>query len=435
MRNLVVVGMQWGDEGKGKVVDFLAEHFDVVARFQGGSNAGHTVIDGNRIFKFRIMPTGAVRGKKVVIGNGVVLDPFVLEEEIQSLESAGITIDLLISERAHIITPYHIQIDSLQEKMKSDMKVGTTKRGIGPTYSDKVSRIGIRVCDILSNESSQWEQLSEASKLRIGNLYSSQIDIPVTEIFNRLRDVLLKLRDYVGDTGEFLLGAIHTGKRILFEGAQGALLDIDHGTYPYVTSSNCVSSAAATGSGISFKHLDAVLGIAKAYTTRVGQGPFPTEIQDTMAEHLLKTGKEYGTITGRARRCGWLDLVALRYAARINGTEFLALTKADVLCDIDPVQVCVAYELDGEELCSIPANTSVLDSVNPVYEEMPGWHSIQSDEYENLPGTLREYISTIEKLVDSKVVIVSVGPDRNDTIIVPGSHSDMLELNDNNRDD
>ncbi|MFW9786322.1 MAG: adenylosuccinate synthase [Candidatus Thorarchaeota archaeon] len=421
-QNLVVVGLQWGDEGKGKIVDVLSESFDIVVRFQGGSNAGHTVIVDDQTHKFRIIPTGAVRGRTVVIGNGVVVDPIVLLEEIETLKLAGVKVDLLISDRAHLITPYQIQIDSLRESSKHSMKLGTTKRGIGPTYSDKVSRIGLRFCDFVNNPSEPWTQLELTSKALIEKVHETAIensDVASLDSYALSVDQLLR---YVGDSGEYLESAVRSGKRILFEGAQGTLLDIDHGTYPFVTSSNCVSATAATGTGLSFLKLDSVLGICKAYQTRVGTGPFPTELNDEIGQRIRDQGKEYGTVTGRPRRCGWLDLVALNYAIRLNGSNNLAITKADVLTGIDPLKVCIAYDIDGEETKSFPASAQVLSDVTPVYEELEGWTeelkvSQNIDGVDSLPDQLRKYLGFIEHTTSSVVSLLSIGPDRADTIV------------------
>jgi adenylosuccinate synthase len=418
-QSLVVVGLQWGDEGKGKIVDVLSERFDIVVRFQGGSNAGHTVVIGDVTHKFRIIPTGAVRGKSVVIGNGVVVDPKVLLQEIVSLKNAGVDVDLLISNRAHLITPYQIQIDGLREAAKGDKKVGTTKRGIGPTYSDKISRIGIRFCDFIESEGEQWSLLESMSKSRIEKVHDSKVEGHALK--QSFTESVEKLLPHVGDSGEYLETAMKSGKRVLFEGAQGTLLDIDHGTYPFVTSSNCVSAAASTGTGVSFSRLDSVLGICKAYLTRVGTGPFPTELDDEIGQKMRERGKEFGTVTGRPRRCGWLDLVALNYAIRINGSQYLAITKADVLTGIDPLKVCVAYEVDGTKTKTYPASAQVLSKVIPIYEELEGWSeeippSSSLTGFDVLPAPLKKYIDFIEKSTGSKVAVVSVGPDRADTI-------------------
>jgi len=426
MGNLVVVGLQWGDEGKGKIVDVLSENFDIVTRFQGGSNAGHTVIIGADIFKFRLMPTGAVRSKKVVIGNGVVVDPFILVHELEQLTSAGLDIDLLVSDRAHFITPFHIRIDGLQENAKGDQKIGTTKRGIGPTYADKISRIGVRASDLLDSiNSHQWKVLEETSTSRIQELHQSEVGEITQKSLDDYSKVLKQVVPLVGDASEFLNSAIDSGQRVLFEGAQGTLLDIDHGTYPFVTSSNCVSAAAATGSGVSPTKIGSILGIAKAYITRVGAGPFPTELDDATGAILRTRGSEFGTVTGRPRRCGWLDLVALKYAVRVNGAEYLAVTKIDVLNGLESLKVCVGYEIDGTELNTIPASSTTYSKVTPIYEELDGWSDLpeisdETDTFSSIPDALMDYLQKIETWTGSKVAILSLGPDRADTIQVPG---------------
>lgn len=425
MQNLVIVGLQWGDEGKGKLVDYLSELFDIVARFQGGSNAGHTVIIGDTVHKFRIIPTGAIRGKKVVVGNGVVLDPEILLNEMEQLRKAGIGIDMLLSDRAHLITPYHIEIDGLQESAKGQHKVGTTKRGIGPTYADKISRIGIRVCDFTDNSGlEKWNQLEEIARTRIERVHESDVKIPASS-FSDYSKLLGSLAPYVGDCGEFLSQQMDAGKSVLFEGAQGSLLDIDHGTYPFVTSSNCVSAAAATGTGVSPQRISDVLGICKAYLTRVGAGPFPTELFDETGSLIQQKGGEFGTVTGRPRRCGWLDLVALRYAVRLNGAQHLAVTKLDVLSGIKKLKVCIAYNIDDKEVTTLPASSEVYSRAIPVFEEIDGWDApsennwgeVVSQGYEALPAELLNYLSMIENFTGTTVAIASVGPDRSETLI------------------
>ncbi len=425
MQNLVVVGLQWGDEGKGKIVDVLSGNFDIVTRFQGGSNAGHTVKIDENVFKFRLMPTGAVRGKKSIIGNGVVVDPLILNNEIEQLRKAGLNIDVVISDRSHFITPYQILIDELEEKTKGNLLVGTTKRGIGPTYADKVSRIGIRASDIADlYDSSEWKIFEGSSRSKINRLYDSSIDATAKTQLHEFKEVLLKIMPFIGDSSEVLNSAIESGKRVLFEGAQGTLLDIDHGTYPYVTSSNCVSAAASIGTGVPPTKLGSILGIVKAYLTRVGTGPFPTELDDETGQMIRDKGGEFGTVTGRPRRCGWLDLVALRYAVNLNGTHYLAITKADVLTGINPLKLCVAYDIDGSEVRTVPANSSTYASARPIYEEVEGWSELphitqDPDIYTQLPDALHSYIKKIETWTKSKVAILSLGPDRAETIIIP----------------
>ncbi len=433
--NLVVVGLQWGDEGKGKLIDVLSPYFDIVVRFQGGSNAGHTVKSGEEIFKLRILPTGAVRGKMVVIGNGVVIDPKILSDEIDSLRKRGKHFQLRISDRAHIITPYQITLDGLREKQKGNQKVGTTKRGIGPTYSDKHARLSVRVCDFYQNgRNTQWELMESKSIDRLTRLHNEEQTPEMKTAFSDYKALMQGLSNSICSCSEFLLEAIDAGKRILFEGAQGALLDIDHGTYPFVTSSNCISSAAATGSGVPPSKIGDVLGIAKAYTTRVGTGPFPTELRNDIGRKLQELGNEYGTVTGRPRRCGWLDLVSLRYSIRLNGAKYIAITKADVLSGVKDVDICVAYELDGTEIRTLPACNETYEHLSPVYQTLKGWHApangnwseIVDAGYENLPGELREYLHEIARYCGTKVGVVSLGPDRYDTVMTEDFEKDII---------
>ncbi len=427
MSNLVTVGLQWGDEGKGKIVDYLSPSFDIVARFQGGSNAGHTVVVGDRTYKFRIMPSGVIQGKTAVIGNGVVVDLSVLVDELKQLESTGTTVDMVLSERAHVITPFHVQIDGLMEEAKGKGRVGTTRRGIGPTYSDKALRNGVRVCDLIDGDSGIWETFYSQQATRIERIYGACPVEGSREMWERLRSLTSTLGKYVMDSGEYLVNAMNEGKSILFEGAQGTLLDIDHGTYPYVTSSNCIAAAAATGTGVPLSALHEVLGVCKAYTTRVGAGPFPTELHNETGRILVERGGERGVVTGRPRRCGWLDLVAVRYAVRLNGAKALAVTKVDVLADINPVEVCVAYSVDGTEVSSFPASVSRLARVQPTTEELPGWSTEEirrwssgSREFDDLPGHLREYLDLLSRYTGAEIAVVSTGPSRSDTITVEG---------------
>jgi len=424
MNNLVVVGLQWGDEGKGKIVDFVGETYDIVARFQGGSNAGHTVVTTEREYKFRIMPTGAVRGKTAVIGNGVVVDPEILLNEISALRSLGVEVDLVLSERAHIVTPLHIQLDGLRERARGGSKIGTTKKGIGPTYADKVARVGVRICEVLSPSFERyWLYFARTMQSRIERLYGTSPIDDLGRLRDRVKNAVAELEPYVSNAGDYLRQAMNDGKSILFEGAQGTLLDIDHGTYPYVTSSNCIAGAAATGTGVPPSALHRVLGVAKAYTTRVGAGPFPTEISGAVGQRIQERGGEFGTVTGRPRRCGWLDLVALKYAASVNGTDALALTKIDVLAGIPTVSVCVAYDIDGTETTRFPASSDVLSYAEAILEEVPGWGDVDIGtrgsaemEIENLPGNMREYLAIIEERIGVPIVLVSVGPRRDETV-------------------
>ncbi len=429
-----MIGLQWGDEGKGKIIDNLSEYFDIVTRFQGGSNAGHTVVVGTQTFKFRVLPSGMLRGRMGVIGNGVVIDPDTLVKEIDTLQAAGVDVRLLVSERAHVTTPFHVYLDGAQEESRGEMMVGTTRRGIGPTYADKAARIGIRVCDFRSETLvTRWRHIHERAETRAPVDRAALFDESTTSSsLEKYRHLMSRLEKYIGDCGKFLCSAIESGQRVLFEGAQGTLLDIDHGTYPYVTSSNCVAGAASTGTGVPPSMLDTVLGVCKAYSTRVGAGPFPTELRDQIGLLIQQRGGEVGTVTGRVRRCGWLDIVALRYATRLNGASILAVTKADVLADIDPVRVCVAYELDGTEIQDVPADAQFYSQVRPVYEELPGWslpsghtwRDLAAHEYDELPSNLREYLSFIERQLRAKTGLVSLGPDRADTCI----RADVLKI-------
>ncbi|MEM4734683.1 MAG: adenylosuccinate synthase [Candidatus Thorarchaeota archaeon] len=424
MRSLVVVGLQWGDEGKGKIVDWLAEKFDVVSRFQGGPNAGHTLVVGKDTFRFRMLPSGAARGKKLVIGNGVVVDPQILLDEIEQVESRGFHVDLLLSERAHVITPYHARLDAIYESHRAQSKVGTTLKGVGPTYSQKASRVGVRICDLLQPRDAQQWSLHESVSLReIGGTVGQSDTVP-RDVYEACVRAVTRLAGYVGDSGEFLRRSIESGKSVLFEGAQGTMLDIDHGTYPFVTSSNCVAAAASTGTGVPFSMLDRIIGVSKAYTTRVGSGPFPTELNDDVGEAIRRRGNEFGTVTGRPRRCGWLDLVALRYAVRVNGAAGIALTKIDVLEGLKPLRVCVAYDIDGTEFTTVPARIEDYSRAVPVYEELRGWsHSDYSrgstDQLQDLlPPGLSEYVHLVERYTGARVSLISLGPERSQTVVI-----------------
>ncbi|MGV8119806.1 MAG: adenylosuccinate synthase [Candidatus Xenobiia bacterium LiM19] len=413
-----VVGAQWGDEGKGKITHFLAEKADIIARYGGGNNAGHTIIVGGETFKLHHIPSGILYPEKIcILGNGMVIDPEVLRDELEKLKSRGISCEnIRISDRAHIIMPYHRWIDSFQEKKRGNLKLGTTGRGIGPAYVDKVSREGIRVIDMLD------EQI-----LR-GKIHSNFIEkeallkesgMTEKEIFERGRELADYFRPYIVDTSLLLYRAYKDGKAIILEGAQGALLDLEFGTYPFVTSSSAISGGGSTGTGLPPYAISSVIGISKAYTTRVGTGPFPTELSDSIGEHLLKTGIEYGTTTGRARRCGWLDLVILRYAVRINGINSLAITKLDVLGGMDSLKIAHAYRHNGEEITEFPSSLQVLSECEPVYTELGGWSENISDcrNVDELPEKARAYIETLEQLLDVSVDIISVGPEKDETIL------------------
>jgi adenylosuccinate synthase len=430
MPNLVVVGAQWGDEGKGKVVDLLTQHAEVVVRFQGGNNAGHTlVVDGKKTV-LHLIPSGILHAKKsCVIGNGVVIDPTVLVGEIDSLKAKGFLADegqLLISSSAHVIFPWHKLLDSFREKVRTGGAIGTTGRGIGPAYEDKVARRGIRLRDLLMVERlnrkvserlpqalEELRELARAAKQPVPALETQQVVAEYSGLGERLRP-------YVADTSLHLATALKEVARVLFEGAQGTLLDVDHGTYPFVTSSNCVAANAATGSGVGPTAIDKVMGISKAYTTRVGGGPFPTELNDETGERLRKVGDEYGATTGRPRRCGWLDAVVLRFAARVNGFWGVALTKMDVLSGLPELKICVAYEIDGKRVTELPSDFEDLERAKPVYETLPGWSEPLGAvrEIAQLPKNALAYLKRVEQVSGTPVMCVSVGADRGQTILL-----------------
>lgn len=419
----VIIGSQWGDEGKGKVTDYYAKKADYIARFQGGNNAGHTVVVNDKTFKFRLIPSGAVAGKTVIIGNGTVVDPHILLEEISELEAEGISVTLHLSDRAHIIMPYHKLQDVLEEKLKGKLKAGTTKRGIGPCYQDKVGRFGIRFVDLLDdNVFKEKLDMFMNMKQKLFSAHNEPFDLDVNEVFNTYKGYAEKLKKYVTDTSLLINTAIKENKNVLMEGAQGTHLGIDHGIYPYGTSSNCVAGAACTGAGISPLHIDNVLGIVKAYTTRVGTGPVPTELEDETGEHLRDRGVEYGTVTGRPRRCGWLDLVLVRYSHRVNGFTGIAITKLDVLNGLDTVKVCTHYQVNGEPVNDFPASMKTLEKCQPVYKSFPGWdfdpEEVSQSGYDSLPEAASQYIQFISSHLDVPVYLVSVGPARHQTLVL-----------------
>jgi adenylosuccinate synthase len=430
MPNVVVVGAQWGDEGKGKVVDLLTEHAQVVVRFQGGNNAGHTVVVGGQKTILHLIPSGILHaGKTCVVANGVVIDPSVLVGEIDSLKNRGFLKDdaqLLISAGAHVIFPWHKWIDALREKIRAESKLGTTGRGIGPAYEDKVARRGIRVRDLLSADRLA-RRVSERLPSAIEELErlarAAQAPLPAIETEGLIAEYAAlgeRIRPHVGDASLFLAAKIAKGARILFEGAQGTLLDIDHGTYPYVTSSNCIAGNAAVGAGLGPTAIDKVMGISKAYTTRVGSGPFPTELGDEIGERLRNKGAEFGATTGRPRRCGWLDAVVLRYAARVNGLWGMAITKLDVLSGLRAINLCTAYELDGHRVAELPGDLEELERIQPVYELLPGWDDDLTAvrTFDELPENAKRYVRRVEEACTVPVVCVSVGADRGETILL-----------------
>lgn len=424
MSSVVVIGAQWGDEGKGRVIDLLAEQAEIVVRHQGGNNAGHTVAVGDKQYKLHLVPSGVLHpGTLCLIGNGVVLDPKSLVEELAYLEREGIsTENLKISNRAHIVMPYHRRLDELSEEMRSEgEKIGTTKRGIGPAYMDKAARLGIRVVDLMDPEEFDRRlriNLAEKNHL-LERVYGVE-GFSFAELKEEFLALADRLRPYVADTSQILYEGAKAGKKILFEGAQGTLLDIDHGTYPYVTSSHPVAGGVCIGAGIGPTMIDKVIGVAKAYTTRVGMGPFPTELHDEIGQQIREKGHEYGTTTGRPRRCGWFDAVIVRYAVRVNGLTSLAVTRLDTLGGFATVKICTGYRYRGEVIREFPASLKVLAECEPIYEELPGWPADISHIrcYEDLPPNLRNYLQRIEELCETKVSIASIGPERSQAVIL-----------------
>lgn len=425
MSACIVLGAQWGDEGKGKMTDYLAETADVVVRYQGGNNAGHTVEVGEKQYKLHLIPSGILYANKLnIIGNGVVLDPKALFEEIEYLQGLDVKItpeNLIISDRAQLIMPYHRILDGIKERARGTKDIGTTGKGIGPCYTDKMERSGIRVCDLLHTETFK-EKLQDNidDKNNIINGIYKEEKISFDEIYNEYNEYAKRLKPFVKDTSVMVYNNIKEGKKVLFEGAQGTLLDIDYGTYPYVTSSNTIAGGVCTGAGIGPTMLTNAVGIAKAYTTRVGKGPFVTELNDDMGEWIRQKGHEFGVTTGRARRCGWLDLVILKTAARVSGLTSFAVTKIDTLAGIDKIKVCVGYKFNGEVIDYVPASLEDLAKCEPIYEVFDGWgEDIQeARSYEDLPETARVYLKRIEEFTGTKISIVSVGPRRDQTIKV-----------------
>jgi adenylosuccinate synthase len=418
----VVVGAQWGDEGKGKVVDLLAERSDVVARYQGGNNAGHTIVAGDQVYKLHLVPSGILYpGTLCVIGNGTVVDPGALCEEIDGLEERGVSLEgLRLSGNAHLIMPYHVMLDGAAEMRLGRFSIGTTRRGIGPCYQDKAARVGIRAQDLLDSSIlvRKLEIALEAKNEILERLY----DMPRLEPGRLAEDLLAhaeRLRPFIADTALLIDEALRNGRSVLFEGAQGTMLDIDHGTYPFVTSSNPTAGAACTGTGIGPTRIDRVLGVSKAYVTRVGEGPFPTELDDEDGRRMMERGNEFGTTTGRQRRCGWLDLVALRYAVRLSGVTQLALTKLDVLSGFARVQICTAYRTrEGDELTEFPYHQTVFHGCRPVYREMPGWDEDLSDcrTLEDLPPAARAYVDAIAAAIEVPITLIGTGQGRHQVI-------------------
>lgn len=423
MANVIVIGAQWGDEGKGKITDLLSRSADVVVRYQGGNNAGHTVVVGDRTFKLHLIPSGILYPKtECIIASGTVIDPQVLLEEVDRLKDLGIsTENLFIAETAHVTMPYHRVLDRASEDQRAEHKIGTTGRGIGPTYADKSERVGIRVIDLMDEKrlAKKLRWAIEQKNIVLQKLYNLE-PLDADTIIDEYRGYAERLRPHVVDASLKIDAAIRERRNILFEGAQGTLLDLDHGTYPYVTSSNPVAGGACIGAGVGPTSIDRVIGVAKAYTTRVGEGPFPTELHDAIGEQIGQRGAEFGTTTGRKRRCGWFDGVIGRYAVRINGLDCLAVTKLDVLDDLDEIKVCTAYELDGKVVRDFPSDARAFARAIPIYETLPGWKRSTSEckTVEELPTEAKEYLKFLADLTGTPIAIISLGASRGQTIIV-----------------
>jgi adenylosuccinate synthase len=432
MGNIIVLGAQWGDEGKGKVVDLFSDRFDIVARYQGGHNAGHTVYIGDQKYVLKLIPSGILRpGIRAVIGNGVVVDPAALLDEIATLEKAGIRVagNLFISSRAHVIFPFHRLVEKMSEARENRIPIGTTSRGIGPCYEDKIGRRGIRMADLLDRPGFPllFDTLAE-DKQALARTFNLNEPIDYPQIRAQYEEFAEKIRPMVCDTARLLNDAIAQGKRILFEGAQGTMLDIDHGTYPFVTSSSAASGGASTGTGVPPTRIDGIVGVSKAYITRVGSGPFPSESPDQSGEMIRKAGNEYGAVTGRPRRCGWFDVPLLRYTATVNGFDSLIMTKLDVLDILDEIPVCVRYRVDGRETSEMPATFREMLSLEPVYQTLPGWKSSTRGlaSFDALPAKAQDYLRFLEDRTGVEIGCVSTGPERTETIVRKGSRLEKL---------
>ena len=429
MSSIVIMGSQWGDEGKGKMTDWLAQKADMIVRYQGGNNAGHTIAFNGKTYKLQLIPSGIFEPQKInVIGNGVVVNPKALLGELQMLKDAGVTpSNLKISSRAHLILPYHIQLDIAQEKQRGDQKVGTTHNGIGPAYMDKAARIGIRMCDLLEKDTfaaKLKENLVQKNAL-FEKIYDEE-PFDFDSLFNEYYEYGQQLKDYVTDTSVLVNEAISAGKNVLFEGAQGIMLDLDHGTYPYVTSSNPVVGGALAGAGVGPQSLTKMVGVCKAYSTRVGEGPFPTELTNETGDWIREKAHEYGTVTGRPRRIGWFDAVAMRHAKRVSGMNCLSLNLLDIFTGLKKVKICTAYMLDGKQIDYYPASLKELERCEPVYEEFDGWTEDISTvtEYDQLPANAKKYLKRIEELTGLQLMTISVGPSREQTITLKDAWED-----------
>ena len=423
MASVIIVGTQWGDEGKGKIVDYLAGKCEYVVRSQGGSNAGHTVVVDNIKYKLRLLPSGILHKDKVcVIGNGVVIEPKVFLGEIDALIEKKVNMsNLKISDRAHVLMPYHKILDELQEEDLGENKLGTTKNGIGPCYMDKASRLGIRISDLMNKETfaKKLKFNVELKNKLLKKLYNHE-GVNYDELLKEYLEYAERLKPYVADTTTILNKAIKEKKNILFEGAQATMLDLDHGTYPFVTSSYPAAGGACTGSGVGPRQIDNVIGVVKAYSTRVGEGPFPSELHDEIGQAIRDKGREYGTVTGRPRRCGWLDACVVKYASYVNGLDSIAITRLDILDELDKLKICVAYKYNGKILEGYPADLEVLSKAEPVYEEFDGWKTSTRDirEYDKLPENAKKYLKRLSEVIETDISIVSVGAGREETIIV-----------------
>ena len=432
MRNVIILGSQWGDEGKGKIVDLFAERFDIVARYQGGHNAGHTVFVGEKKFVLKLIPSGILRpGKIAVIGNGLVIDPAALLTEIDSLQAAGVEVmrNLFISNRAHVLFPEHRMMEKMSEGREGRISIGTTSRGIGPCYEDKIARRGIRIADLLNTRffRAQYDSVMQ-EKVVIAKALGIYSELDLHAIRDEYEAFAERIRPMVCDTSSLLNNAIRAGKTVMFEGAQGTMLDIDHGTYPFVTSSSASAGGACTGTGVAPTRIQGVLGVSKAYITRVGGGPFPTEAFDGVGDRIRERGKEFGAVTGRPRRCGWFDVPLLRYTANINGFDSLVITKLDVLDEFDQIPVCVGYKIAGKEVVDMPPTVAEIEQVEPVYESVPGWSSstFGISNYDDLPAKAKEYVAFLEARTGVEVGCISTGPERTQTIVRSGSRFEKL---------
>jgi adenylosuccinate synthase len=432
MGNVIILGSQWGDEGKGKIVDLFSDRFDIVARYQGGHNAGHTVFIGDKKFVLKLIPSGILRpGKQAVIGNGLVIDPAALLSEIDALEAAGVPVTghLFISNRAHVLFPAHRMMEKMSEARPGRISIGTTSRGIGPCYEDKIARRGIRIADLLDRDffRAQYDSVME-EKVVIAKALGIYEELDLAGIRDQYEVFAERIRPLVRDTAWLLNQAIAAGKSVLFEGAQGTMLDIDHGTYPFVTSSNASAGGACTGTGVPPTRIQGVIGVSKAYITRVGGGPFPTEALDSRGDRIRARGKEFGAVTGRPRRCGWFDAPLLRYTAAINGFDSIVVTKLDVLDEFETIPVCVGYKNANGEVHHMPPTVAEIAAIEPVYECMPGWQSstFGISSYDELPPKAREYLAFLERRTGVEVGSISTGPERNQTIVRAGSRFQQL---------